>query len=250
MYEKKAAVICDRDSEILKMLAGTDGIAFTLTGIDNIPSDLECVLISLDHAGDTIGEMIKQARLKDAPIGVIANGITLEEQEALLDKGADDIILLPMPKKLLRQRILTLCGMVTARIGAVNFEMFDKIAEANKGGGSFIIQENDFENIYRFVTRLMERLDKKAQFLIFSLTSRSGFVETEAVLNFSNVVQTCLRRGDISSLYGSQIAVILIGADEENGKKIAKRLTETYYAHYEDDIYDIKYDIREINSRA
>lgn len=251
MLEKKAAVLGSPSPETAKILAGVEGLTCIETIPGNIPIDADCILIPCGDVTDELGKLITQAKEHFLPVGVITENASNDELEHILDLGADDIIPLPLPVRLVSQRITALCSIASFAEGAVDFSLFDKIADSNGGIGSFIIQENDFANIYRFVLRLLERLDKKAQLLIFNVSSRfQDFIEPEIVHNFSGVVQRCLRRGDISSLHGRQVFVILIGADTAGGNVAAKRLIDTYFAHFDDDAYDIDFQIKEINPKA
>ena len=250
MAEKKAAIISGCDASTLNFFGDMDEVNFKEVQLNDISSDFDCVLVPEAADDDKLDEILRKIKIKLLPAAVITFNNDPDYLERILDCGADDVIVLPMPAKLIKHRILSLCSNSAFSEDPVDFRLFDNIAASNTGGGSFIIQENDFANIYRFVLRLLERLDKKAQLLIFKVDSRfkSSFIEPEIIHTFSNVVQTCLRRGDISSLHGRQVFVILIGSDEEGGRIVAKRLIETFYAHCNDDAYDITYEIREINN--
>lgn len=219
--------------------------------IDNtdLPSDSECVLIPEEYAGDKLVNMIKTMKNLLIPVAVATHDGTQDNQEYLLECGADDVIILPMVPRLLEKRLLNLGANSALSRTNVNFSAFDRIREANEGAGAFLVQENDFANIYRFVVRILERLDQKAQLIIFTFNSDFGpFIETGTVYDFIKIVQAVLRRGDISSIYGRQVFVILMGADAESSEKVVQRMLSTFNAHYNDDTCEITYEMREISS--
>ncbi len=249
MIEKSVAVISNSYENTDKYLHGIKGISFHKTSLEDISADYDCVLISQDLISEDLHNNINEAKRQFLSVGILTFDGSSENLDNLLAYGADDVIVLPMPAQLITKRIETLCRNSVLSPDPVDFSLFDKIAESNRGSGSFIIQDNDFTNIYRFVLRMLERLDQKAQLIIFNINTRAkGFIEPEVVQNFSNIVRTALRRGDISSIHGRQLFVILMGADRDGGATAAKRLVETYYAHYDDGIYDLSYEIREISA--
>lgn len=251
MLEKNVAVISNSYENTDKYLHGIEGISFHKTALEDISADYDCVLISQDLISDDLHNTINEAKRQFLSVGVLTFDGSSENLDKMLEYGADDVIVLPMPAQLIKKRLETLCSNSVLSPDPVDFSLFDKIAESNRGSGSFIIQDNDFTNIYRFVLRMLERLDQNAQLIIFTVSTRiKGFIEPEIIQNFSNVVRTTLRRGDISSIHGRQLFVILMGADKEGGQIAAKRLVETYFAHYDDGIYDISYEIREINTAS
>lgn len=251
MLEKNVAVISNSHENTDKYLHGIKGIHLNTTTIDDISADYDCVLISQDLISEDLHNTINEAKRQFIAVGIMTFDGSSENLDKLLEYGADDILVLPMPGQLIAKRIEALCRNSVLTSDPVDFSLFDRIAESNKGSGSFIIQDNDFTNIYRFVLRMLERLDQNAQLVIFNVNSRlKGFIEPDVMQNFSNIVRTALRRGDISSIHGRQLFVILMGADKDGGSKAAERLIETYYAHYDDGIYDLSYEIREINAAS
>lgn len=213
----------------------------------------DCVLLSQQYAGNQLLSALAQLKSFHIPCAVVTYDGSLENQEQLLECGADDVIVLPLSPVLLRRRILSLTEMHVASGDAeINFAAFDRIYESNQGSGSFIVAEHDFMNIYRFVSRILERLEQRAQLIIFRFRSDEGpFIESESVLHFLKVVQTCLRRGDISSMYGKQMLVILMGADAANGQQVVSRIISTFNAHYNmDESTEVTYEMREISAAS
>ena len=95
----------------------------------------------------------------------------------------------------------------------------------------------------------MERLEKQCQALIFTLDKdEKSEKETDDVMDIlSDAVKICLRRGDIFSVCQSnQIAIILMGADDDGGHLVANRIVSNFYSKCYDDDFSLTYDIREI----
>ena len=169
MFEKKAAVLGALSPDTAKLLSAIEGLICIETIPGNIPVDTDCILIPCKSPDEELASLIARVKERYIPVGIITENASSDELEQFLDMGADDIITLPMPLRLVSKRIAALCSITAFDEGAVDFTLFDKIADSNSGIGSFIIQENDFANIYRFVLRMLERLDKKSQLLIFNM---------------------------------------------------------------------------------
>lgn len=241
---EKKIVVLGGDAGISAAFSELSGLNVTFTEQpEDIGADFACAVVADKCAGAIAA--LKQLGL---PVAAVTADAAPETQDRLLEQGGDDVLVLPMSAKLLQKRLSALTESIAHSAEPVDFASFDRIREANKGRGAFIVEEHDFTNVYRFVTRILERLDKKAQMIIFNFKSACGpIAETEDVENFMKIGQACLRRGDISAVCGAQVLLILLGADDGDGKKIAKRLTDTFEAHYVDATSRITYEIREIN---
>lgn len=214
----------------------------------DIPDGADVVIISQRFAGSRLAEMISSLKEK-ALVAVAAADSSCENQEHLLGLGADDVIFLPLCRELLERKLSELAKRtrLSGTGTSIDFSSFSNIAGNNKGIGSFIVQESDFENIYLFVLRVLERLDQHAQMMIFTISCRgNSIVEPEILHMFTSVVQHCLRRGDISSIHGNQLIVMLMGADENGGRLAAERIVDTFYGRCSDDAYDISFEVQEI----
>ncbi len=244
---KNVIIFSGEDAAIRKAIANIDEMQFTFTETPVFANETDCVLISQDFAGDALVEIVKNLKSRLIPTAVITSDLSADNQEFLLECGADDILPLPLHTRLLIKRIYALTGRPELTADHVDFAAFDRILEANRGAGSFIVEEHDFTNMYRFVSRLLERLDQKAQLVIFDFDSELGIPETASVYDFIKIVRTVLRRGDISSICGHQVLVILMGSDEAGGKVAVKRMIDTFDAHFNDGTCDISYQIREVN---
>lgn len=248
---KNVIIYSSSEDWLVPLVSAPEGFRIQVSAEPGFSGTADCVLISQQHAGNQLTSVIGTLKPFHIPCAVVTYDGTLENQEQLLALGADDVIVLPISTPLLRSRIRALSEVPVRFDEDLNFAAFDRIMESQQGNGSFIVAEHDFMNIYRFVTRILERLEQRAQFIMFSFKSDPGpFIESESVLHFLKIVQTSLRRGDISSVYGKQVLVILLGADAEGGQRVIDRVISTFNVHYNmDESCEVTYEMREI-SRA
>lgn len=246
---KKVAIYSSNEEWVVPFISSPDEFQIQFTGQPSFSGPVDCVLISQQYAKNQLPDFLSQLKQFRIPSAVVTFDGTIDNQEYLLEQGANDVIVLPICTKLLKQRIHALTDTPVHSDEEMNFTAFDRIMESNQGNGSFIVAEHDFMNIYRFVSRVLERLNQKAQLIIFNFNSDLGpIIESDYVLNFLKIVQTSLRRGDITSVYGKQVLVILMGADENGGQSVIDRVVNTFNAHYNmDEECDVTYEMREIN---
>ena len=219
---KNIVIYSSSEEWIVSLLSALDEFEIRLTSRTDFSGSADCVLISQEYAGSRISEVIAQFRQFGMPCAAVTFDGTVDNQESLLGCGADDVLVLPMCSVILKKRLHALTAMPAPADAELSFLAFDKINESAAGNGSFIVPEHDFLNIYQFVVRLLERLEQKAQLILFRFSSDFGpMMESDSILHFLKVVQTSLRRGDISSVYGRQVLVILVGADAEGGVRRA-----------------------------
>lgn len=246
----KITVFCGSEPRLIDAFSGLDEVDVRFAAREaDIAEDSEAVILSQDYAADHIVRMIRMFKAKMIPTAVATFDRSEATQDLLLDYGADDVVLLPMSRRLLQKRLVALTESSMMTTGPIDFAAFDRIREANQGRGAFIVHEKDFTNIYRFVSRILERLDKSAQMIIFNFSADDhGYVESDDIYNFVKILQACLRRGDISAICGKQVLLILMGTDTAGGEIVVKRLLSTFEGHYYDSDCTITYEMRQINS--
>ena len=240
----RVAVLSDEKDVLLnKSVSGLESIEACYPDENNIPIECTCVIVSQKRYDRSLPRVISELKERGLTVCVAVEDGSIENQEDIISSGADDIFVLPMPAKLLTKRIDTLAN----NINLCDFTSLDRAAEADSALGSYIVDDNNFKSIYQFVLRLLERLDKKAQLIRFELKSRFIMIEPGIMGDFVTVVQRCLRRGDICCQNGNQLFVILMGADTDGGKLVAKRLIDSFTSVCQDDSFDIEYEMKEIN---
>lgn len=216
------------------------------------PESTDCLIVSCSAAGDSTAQIIAAAKRLGIPVIAASTDMSLESQERLLELGADDVSPLPINEELLAKRIDALFCYSDDSVELLpDFLDFEDITVENGGKGSFKVHQHDFLNLYRFVLRLLERVNESAQMLLFTLkcdtSAECGQTEYDEL---TTAVQKCLRRGDISSKCGDgKIIVLLIGANDEGGHLAANRIISNFYSRCDNEQCSLNYDIREIKLR-
>ena len=224
---------------------GYEAVTVSDTGF---PDDTDCLIVSCEAAGDDLAKVIFVAKAKNIPVIAAAN-TDCAGQERLFALGADDILQLPASEKLLARRIEELiCYCSESDELLPDFLDLSDISIENSESGSFKVQEHDFMNLYRFVLRLLERVNESAQILVFTLNCDfDDAAEQQLYDQLSAAVHKCLRRGDISSkCQNGKILVLLVGANDDGGHLVANRIMNNFYGDCDDDSCSLSYNIREI----
>lgn len=244
---KKIVVMSQQDAALAEALSVPEGMELRFSESAGVLPDTACVLISQCFAGTRLAETAADLRRRNIPFAVVTFDRSDENEAALLDAGVTQIIKLPMSELLLKKRISALIHAAEPGGSDAGFALFSQLAEGDSQRGAYAVRESDFTNIYKFVLRLQERMDKQAQLVRFTFHTRLKMPLEPGTLEAAfPIVQKCLRRGDIASMHSEGIYAILMGADEEGGKIAADRIVTTYEAHVRDSIYTMKYEMQEI----
>ena len=106
------------------------------------------------------------------------------------------------------------------------------IKENDEKDGAYKVEYEGFKRIYRFVSRCMDRKNQDVQIVLFTLNPNDGInlkQDNEYIDRLGDAVASSLRRGDVAAkCSGSQYVVILMDANDENGRKVADRIKEKY----------------------
>jgi len=220
-------------------------------------SDCRILFVSEEYCGGAtdavMDNILSSEKLRSIPAAAVTSDGSCENQELLCAFGFDDVICLPMCRELILRRARALCAMYPCVRGDRSFS-FERLVSLTdeKDPGAYFVRSADFSNIYRFVLRVLERTGKNAQMLVMTLSSNEDHRRASyksAMDTLSEAVRLCLRRGDMSSVCGSdQVLVLLIGADDEGGHLAANRIVSSFYNECSDDSFELTYDIREIHS--
>ena len=104
----------------------------------------------------------------------------------------------------------------------------------NNRKGSYKVPYKDFQRIYNFILRCVERNQQTAQLLLLSLKSTGSSWESpdmleEEIKNLEFAVVNSLRRNDVSTRYSSsQILIVLVDSKKEYVDNIIERITDSY----------------------
>ncbi len=122
--------------------------------------------------------------------------------------------------------------------------------------GPFNLAYTEFKHIYDFVSRYAARRKEAVQIAMFSIKLKDKFGDLfiEDVMEmFEESMENALRTVDAGTKYSSsQYIMIFMGADLENGKKVAERVVNNFFAKNETlkDKVIIRYDIKTMETEA
>ena len=244
---RKTVILSSRDEMLAAQFQDTENLAVQFSESADVLPDTGCVLISQQFAGAQLADTVLMLSRRGIPCAVLTFDKSDENEEKLLDSGITQMLKLPMSAGLLVKRIDALMKTPELHAPDSGFELFAQMTDTERVNGAYVVPETDFPHIYRYVQRLQERMEKPAQLVKFSFHTRLNMKPEPGTLESAfPIVQKCLRRGDIVSIYGFSLCAILIGADEEGGKGAADRIVSTYAAHFPASLYTMKYEMQEI----
>jgi len=109
------------------------------------------------------------------------------------------------------------------------------IEEAYDKNEAYVVEYEGFRKVYNFLNRNIDRTKQQIQIALFTIVDEKGNnPDTEMLIKLLGVLQhviaLSLRVGDLTTNFStSQIAVLLVGSNLENGEKVAERITTTFY---------------------
>lgn len=116
----------------------------------------------------------------------------------------------------------------------------------NTRRGSYKVPYKDFQRIYNFILRCIERNQHTAQLLLFSIKAHDRGWDSpdaleEEVKNLELAIVNSLRRNDVSTRYSSsQILVVLVDSKEENVDMIVNRILDSYETLQKHTQYEVR----------
>lgn len=127
-----------------------------------------------------------------------------------------------------------------------------QVAERKYNKGAYLVEYDRFTYIYQFIVRNIERSCRQVQVVMISLeTDEDTIMQGELLEDCMMIVETAvthsLRRGDVTTrLSKTQQIVMLIDANEENGRMVAERIVAKYKSLAGDRAIPAYYDISEV----
>lgn len=115
--------------------------------------------------------------------------------------------------------------------------------------GAFHLAYGEFQKVYNFIARYMGRGTQDVQIVLMTVKGRRGegtdiSGQEEVMAELENAISKALRNSDVYTRYSSsQYIVILMDANEENGKMVADRILETFYKSQKNDAFVVQSDI-------
>lgn len=130
-------------------------------------------------------------------------------------------------------------------------EITSRIKE-KKMEGSFVVEYESFEKIYRFLERNIARENRKVQCVLFTVDEPEDkdfdeFALQRQMEHLQHAVVSALRRGDVITNYSeSQMLVLIMDVDSENADLVVKRILERYKTESGEDDKEISYEIQQL----
>lgn len=112
-------------------------------------------------------------------------------------------------------------------------EITSKLRE-NKMEGSFIVEYDSFEKIYRFLERNLAREQKEVQCVLFTINDTEeqelDDIELQRQMeHLQHAVTLALRRGDVTTSYSScQMLVLLMDVNLFNAQRVVERILNKF----------------------
>ena len=120
--------------------------------------------------------------------------------------------------------------------------------------GAYILDYDIFHYVYNFLRRIVERSGKEVQTILFTLKGPDTAMENSqdaetAIELLERAVVTSVRRVDVATRYSNrQFIVVLMDANQENGKFVADRILENLGKMYRGELY-FEYDIVKMDGK-
>ena len=118
-------------------------------------------------------------------------------------------------------------------------------------GGAFSVAYEEFQKLYDFVIRYVERKKQEIQIVLFTLRTGNeylaGISMDSAMEILEKSVVSSLRAMDAGTKYSNkQYIVLLMDTDTENGRKVADRVVRKFYQNAEIAVsgVNVRYDIQ------
>lgn len=119
--------------------------------------------------------------------------------------------------------------------------------------GALSVQYGDFQKIYNYVYRYVDRNDNDVQVILFTIIPTSGrgielSLLEQSMHNLDMAVVESLRKVDVGTRYSSnQYIVILTDTNQYNGDMVAKRVKEYYYKLSNGNATELLFDLETIS---
>lgn len=100
--------------------------------------------------------------------------------------------------------------------------------------GSFVVEYDSFEKIYRFLERNLAREQKEVQCVLFTINDMEETVLDDVELQrhmeyLQQAITSALRRGDVATSYSSsQMLVLLMDVNTFNAQRVVERILNRF----------------------
>lgn len=131
-------------------------------------------------------------------------------------------------------------------------QLMRQIAERKYRPGAYAIEYDRFSFIYQFIARNVERSKQHVQVILVSMDLPEDIEHPlekleDSLMLLETAIIRSLRRGDVTTRFSStQQIIILMDANETNGKMVADRILDKYHSLGEEHVIPAHYDIMEL----
>lgn len=121
--------------------------------------------------------------------------------------------------------------------------------------GALSVGYGDFQHIYNYVYRYVDRNNTNVQVILFTISPAVGrqielSLLEQSMHNLDLAVVESLRKVDVGTRYSSnQYIVILTDTDYDNGTMVAKRVTDQYYKLVDSDMTKLTFDLETLEPK-
>lgn len=118
--------------------------------------------------------------------------------------------------------------------------------------GAYNVGYNDFQKIYNFISRYIDRNCSIVQIVLFTVKENSTKnydtnIIDEAMKELESTIISSLRTADITTKYSStQHIVVLMDSNLTNGRGVAQRIIDSFRESYHNDTISVYYDIESV----
>lgn len=154
---------------------------------------------------------------------------------------------LPLSQKML-DKIHSMGEKLRNRAGDLN-EIRDILAEGRDGNGAYYCTYPSFIDIYRYMTRLVERNGQSVFFMMCSVSylNSAGRKSPNAGETLFEAIGGALRKGDVYSQYSKhQFLILLTGTQNENCEMIFERIRKNFKKKNRNSNCDLEYNATEL----
>ena len=130
--------------------------------------------------------------------------------------------------------------------------LMEIMKETGEKKGVLAVGYGEFQRIFNFIQRCVERTKQEAQVLLFTISHKKGAVINTEVMEESfeileNAIVQSLRRTDVSTRYSSsQFIVVLINSNYEGAQIVVNRITDLFYEMNQYESIDLYNDIAQV----
>lgn len=139
-----------------------------------------------------------------------------------------------LPSEALKKRLASVRAHVNYDIRSIN-EIQEHFMEEEEPGGATYCDLTVFTVVYRYMTKVLERIGVSAYLMLYTLTDKDRMpIERADVLEdvretMFRAVSVSVRRSDLYTRYGkNQFLILLVGSNQKGCERVADRIQKNF----------------------